>query len=55
LFGSGDVMARLRLKKAVLGPGRVPARASFGLAAMVAMPVLKKEVWRDLKDFFRIG
>jgi hypothetical protein len=48
-------MARLRLRKVALGPSRVPLRMTYGLSAMVNEPVLKKEVWRDLKAIFGLG
>ena len=52
LTGSGLVMARLRMKKGTIG--RIPLRITYGLAAMVSEPILKKEVWRDLKIIFGI-
>jgi DNA polymerase len=54
LVGTDLVMARLRLRKAGL-PGGIPLRVTYGLSAMVAEPVLKKEVWRDLKVIFGMG
>jgi DNA polymerase len=54
ISGLDLVMARLRLRKPAIGPGRVPLRMTYGLAAMVAEPVLKKEVWRDLKGIFAL-
>jgi hypothetical protein len=48
-------MTRLRLREGFIGPERIPYRITYGLTAMVAEPVLKKEVWRDLKVFFRLS
>lgn len=52
LTGLNKVMALLRLRKNTVGSQRIPLRITYGLTAMVAEPVLKKEVWKDLKMIF---
>jgi DNA polymerase len=52
LTGLDLVMTRLRIKKTAIPPLNIPLRTTYGLSAMLAEPVLKKEVWRDLKVIF---
>ncbi|MDR1546688.1 MAG: hypothetical protein LBU12_08290 [Deltaproteobacteria bacterium] len=52
LTGQSALMARLRPKK--LEIHGTPVKLTYGLADMIAEPVIKKEVWLDIKNFFNV-
>jgi DNA polymerase len=55
LTGLTLVMTRLRIKRTAITSLSIPLRTTFGLSSMLAEPVLKKEVWRDLKVIFGLN
>ncbi|MDR1656600.1 MAG: uracil-DNA glycosylase [Deltaproteobacteria bacterium] len=51
LSGAHRPMGLLRIRKMTLSSDRIPFRITYGLKAMFDEPLIKREVWEDLKKF----